>query len=70
MAKDPSRSNPALTASNRHALWATRAYPSGTASCPSTGLRTAAVSKYWLRLAKPSTERKRSEAKLNATAMF
>ena len=26
--------------------------------------------KYWLRLAKPSTERKRSEAKLNATAMF
>jgi hypothetical protein len=29
-----------------------------------------AVSKYWLRLAKPSTERKRSEAKLNATAMF
>ena len=33
------------------------AYPSGTGSCPSTGWRIAAVSKCWLRHAKPSIER-------------
>jgi hypothetical protein len=55
-------------AGSRHGTWATRGYPYGTGSRPNTRSKTAAGSKCWLRHAKPSTERKHSEAKLSATA--
>ena len=70
MAKIASRSNPALTASQPPRTLGNSGLSLWNRIMSEYRIEDCGGPKYWLRLAKPSTERKRSEAKLNATAMF